>query len=153
VALLFRDPPPGERLLRAQRATKHGGRLEHRWLRASTVLAACLQEAGWPDVGLVLAVETHVSWPAHPTCPPRQDVRYFLSSLPATAPPAALLRFVRTHWHIESRLHWPRDVTLGDNACQVRVGRAPQALAALRNAVLGLLYSHGQPDRAASIRA
>ncbi|HEV2458111.1 MAG TPA: hypothetical protein VGS80_07065 [Ktedonobacterales bacterium] len=71
----------------------------------------------------------------------------------ARTPPAALLAFVRTHWHIENRLHWPRDVTLGEDACQVRVGRAPQALAAVRNAVLGLLHGHAAPNCAAAIRA
>lgn len=153
VALLFREPPPGERFLTARTVTKHGSRLEQRQLRASAVLAAYLQEAGWPAVHLVLAVESWVHWPAHPTRAPRHDVRYFLSSLPATTPPAALLQFVRTHWHIENRLHWPRDVTLGEDACQVRTGRAPQALAAVRNAVLGLLHSHRLANCAASIRA
>jgi predicted transposase YbfD/YdcC len=153
VALLFRAPPPGERFLAAQTVSKHGGRLEERQLRASAGLAAYLQEAGWPDVGLVLAVETWVRWPAHPTRVPRHETRYFLSSLPASTPPATLLRCVRTHWHIENRLHWPRDVTLGEDACQVRVGRAPQALAAVRNAVLGLLRGHGRANCAASIRA
>jgi hypothetical protein len=40
VALRLREPPPGERCLTAQRVTKQGGRLEHRQLRASAVLAA-----------------------------------------------------------------------------------------------------------------
>ena len=153
VAVLFRDPPLGERLLCARSVTKHGGRLETRHLRASAVLAAYLQEAGWPDVGLVLAVETTVRWPAHPTRPPRHDVRYFLSSLPAMTPPTALLAFIRQHWYIENRLHWPRDVTLGEDACQVRVGHAPQALAALRNAVVGLLHRPVHANCAAIIRA
>ena len=153
ITLLFREPPPGEGFLSAQTVTKHGGRLETRRLRASAVLAAYLQEAGWSDVQLVLAVETWVRWPAHPTRPTRHDVRYFLSSLPATRAPATLLRLVRSHWHIENRLHWLRDVTLGEDAYQVRIGRAPQALAALRNTVLSLLHRSPQPNRAAAIRA
>jgi predicted transposase YbfD/YdcC len=153
VALLFREPPLGERFLSVQTVTKHGGRLEQRRLQASAVLGAYLQEMDWPDVGLVVAVETTVRWPAHPTRSSRHELRYFLSSLPATTPPAVLLQFVRTHWHIENRLHWPRDVTLGEDACQVRVGRAPQALAAVRNAVMNLLHGHGLANCAASIRA
>jgi len=46
---------------------------------------------------------------------------------------------VRRHGQIENRLHWPRDVTLGEDARQVRSGCAPHVLAAVRNAVLGLL--------------
>ena len=152
VALLFTDPPPGERFLTAQTVDKHGGRLEERRLRASATLAAYLQAAGWPDVGLVLEVETWVRWPAHPARPVRHELRYFVSSRPADTPPAEALRAVRRHWHIEHRLHWPRDVTLGEDACQVRSGHAPQALAAVRNAVLGLLHGHGVPNRAAALR-
>lgn len=70
-----------------------------------SLLTAHLQEAGWPDVGLVLAVEITVRWPAHPARIPRHDVRYFLSTLPAPTLPTAPLRFVRTHWHIENWLH------------------------------------------------
>jgi len=153
VVLLFRDPPPGEVLLTVQTVDKHGGRLERRQLRASACLAAYLQEAGWPDVGLVLAVESWVSWPRHPDRSIRHELRYFLSSLPATTSPAEVLQRVRLHWHIENRLHWPRDMTLGEDACQVRTGRAPQALAAVRNAVLGLLHGHGVANGAAASRA
>ncbi len=152
IQLLFSDPPPGERFLTAQTVDKHGGRLEQRRLRASATLAAYLQEAGWPDVGLVLEVASGVSWPHHPTRPVRHEIRYFVSSLPATTPPAEALRRVRLHWHIENRLHWPRDVTLGEDASPVRSGRAPQALAAVRNAVLGLLHAHQVPNCAATIR-
>jgi hypothetical protein len=152
IPLLFTDPPPGERFLTTQTVTKHGGRLEERRLRASATLAASLQEAGWPDVGLVLEVASGVRWPRHPARPVRHEMRYFVSSLHVTTPPAAALRRVRAQWHIENRLHWPRDVTLGEDACQVRSGRAPQALAALRNAVLGLLHGHQAPNGAAAIR-
>jgi predicted transposase YbfD/YdcC len=152
VALLFADPPPDEVFLTAQTFDKHGGRLEARHLRASATLSAYLQAAGWPAVGLVLEVETWVRWPAHPTRPGRHEVRHFVSSLSADTPPEVALRAVRTHWHIENRLHWPRDVTLGEDACQVRSGHAPQALAAVRNAVLGLLHAHHLPNLAAALR-
>lgn len=152
IVLLFIDPPSGEVFLRAQTLDKHGGRLERRHLRASACLSAYLQEAGWPEVGLVLEVESWVSWPLHPTRPVRHERRYFVSSLPPTTPPAEVLRRVRLHWRIENQLHWPRDVTLGEDACQVRSGLAPQALAAVRNAALGLLHGHHLPNAAAAIR-
>lgn len=40
---------------------------------------------------------------------------------------------------IENRLHWHRDVTLGEDHSQVRSGRAPQVLAVLNNTVLALM--------------
>lgn len=152
IVLLFHEPPPGAVFLTAQTADKHGGRLERRQLRASATLADYLQAAGWPDVGLVLEVEAWVSWPQHPARPGRHAIRSFVSSLPAATPPAEALRQVRLPWHIEHRLHWPRDVTLGEDACQVRAGHAPQVLAALRNAVLGLLRAHRVPNLAAALR-
>lgn len=152
IALLFREPPPGEGFLEAQTLDKHGGRLERRHLRASALLATYLQTAGWPDVGLVLEVASWVSWPRHPARPARHEIRHVVSSLPATTPPATVLQRVRRHWHIENRLHWPRDVPLGEDASQVRSGSAPQALAAVRNAVLGLLHGPHLPNAAAAIR-
>lgn len=153
VALLFDDPPPGERFVTATTVSKHGGRLEVRHLRASATLAGYLQAAGWTAVGMVVEVNSQVRWPQHPTRPVRQQLRYYVTSLPETTPPAVLLRLVRRHWHIENRLHDVRDVTLGEDACQVRCGRAPQVLAALRNAIVGLLHQHRESNLAAMLRA
>jgi predicted transposase YbfD/YdcC len=152
VRLLFDEPPPGERFLTARQVDQHGGRLEVRQLRASATLAAYLREAGWEAAGLVLEVETTVRWPAHAARPVRHQVRYFLTSLPAHTRPAEALRATRLHWHIENRLHWPCDVTLGEDACQVRSGHAPQALAAVRNSVVALLRGHGVSNLAAALR-
>ena len=52
---------------------------------------------------------------------------------------AQLLEGVRDHWRVENQLHYVRDVTLGEDACRVRTGTAPQNLAACRNAVVCLL--------------
>jgi hypothetical protein len=59
---------------------------------------------------------------------------------------------VRVHWHIENRLHLIRDMTLGEDACQVRSGHAPQALAVVRTIVVGLLRQHRVPNFAATLR-
>ena len=45
-----------------------------------------------------------------------------------------------------------RDVTFGEDACQVRTGAAPQVLAALRNVVIGLLRNAGWTNTAAGLR-
>jgi predicted transposase YbfD/YdcC len=153
VTLLFTDPPPGERFLTARTMDKPSGRLEDRRLRASAVLAGYLQAAGWVDAELVLEVEATVRWPGQPERPARHEVRSFLSSLAATTSPRGALQAVRRHWPIENRRHWPRDMTLGEDACPVRSGHAPQALAAVRNTVVGLLHQHRVPNLAAALRA
>lgn len=50
-----------------------------------------------------------------------------------------LLALSRQHWSIENRLHYVRDVSMGEDACPVRSGQAPQLLAALRNLTIGLI--------------
>ncbi|GCF11195.1 hypothetical protein [Dictyobacter arantiisoli] len=50
-----------------------------------------------------------------------------------------LLELNQKHWFIENRLHYRRDVTLGEDACQVRVNGAPQVLAALNGEILALM--------------
>jgi hypothetical protein len=148
-------------------------------LCVSATLAGYLPTAGWPDAALALAVATTVRWPRQPrqprqpSNPVRHEGRYFLSSLPACTRPMDLLALVRRHWHRENRLHWPRDVTFGDvtfgdvtvgdvtvgdvtvgaDACQGRSGHAPQALAGVRNAVLGLLRRRQVGNLAAALRA
>ena len=62
-----------------------------------------------------------------------------------------LLALVRDHWKIENSLHYVRDVTLGEDACRVRRGTAPQVLAALRNSVVHLLQGVEAESRAAAI--
>jgi hypothetical protein len=59
----------------------------------------------------------------------------------ASAP--RLLRIARQHWQIENCLHYVRDVSLGEDACRVRSGSAPQLLAGLRNAVIRLIRGTG----------
>jgi predicted transposase YbfD/YdcC len=80
------------------------------------------------------------------------EVVYGITSLSAEEADAGrLLGFVRDHWQIEKGLHYVRDVTLGEDACRVRKGAAPQVLAALRNAVVHLLAEVESDSRPAAI--
>jgi len=68
------------------------------------------------------------------------EVVYGITSLSMKqANAATLLAILRDHWQIENGLHYVRDVTLGEDACRVRSGTAPQVLAALRNTVIHLM--------------
>jgi predicted transposase YbfD/YdcC len=79
------------------------------------------------------------------------EVAYGITSLtPQEADAKRLLQLVREHWRIENCLHYVRDVTLGEDACRVRKGDAPQVLAALRNAVVHLLAGVQAGSRAAA---
>ena len=79
------------------------------------------------------------------------EVAHGITSLrPEQATAVRLLGLVREHWLIENRLHWVRDVTLGEDACRVRKGSAPQVLAALRNAAVHLLAGVEAESRVAA---
>ncbi|WP_203872160.1 transposase [Planomonospora parontospora] len=63
-----------------------------------------------------------------------------------------LAGWVRGHWPIENRLHWVRDVTFGEDHCQVRTANAPRVTAGLRNLVIGVLCRSGSGNLAKTIR-
>jgi hypothetical protein len=72
------------------------------------------------------------------------EVNYGLLSLsPDQLDLDTVLTRWREQWHIENKLHWVRDVVMGEDASRVRRGHAPQVLAALRNAVITLTDAFG----------
>ena len=79
-------------------------------------------------------------------------MRDFVTSLDASWAAQDLLAMVRAHWRIENTLHYVRDVTLGEDASAVRSGAAPRVMAALRNAILGVLHRRGWRNIAAALR-
>ncbi len=82
------------------------------------------------------------------------EVVYGITSLSALAADAEmLLGYTQGHWGIENGLHYTRDVTLGEDRCRVRRGRAPRVLASLRNVAVYLLRNANYPSAAAAVRA
>jgi predicted transposase YbfD/YdcC len=142
---LFADPPPGEVFPTAVRWDQHGDRVETRRLWASSALQGYLT---WPGAQQVARVERVCVRQGTRT----RKVRYFITSLGPEVGAAALLAHIRGHWSIENRLHWVRDVTLGEDASQVRSGSAPQVLAALRSTVIALVRNAGWTNIAEALR-
>jgi hypothetical protein len=64
----------------------------------------------------------------------------------------AQAEFVVCDYTIENRFHYRRDVTLGEDACQVRIKEAPQALAALNGGILALMDYLGVSNVASQMR-
>ena len=142
ITTLFTQPPTPLVADAADEVTtcdKGHGRLELRTLARSAALNEYLT---WPAVGQVLRrtcqrVDLTTGEIA-------EEVSYGLTSLtPREASAAQLETLWRGHWTIENRVHRVRDGTWGEDASQVRVGHAPQALAALRNGLLSLLRACG----------
>jgi len=163
VALSFADLwTPRQRVVMGDR---HGDREERRTLEASTEVVAYLAEpeAGgteeekigdWPGVGQVCRVVREVEYVSGERAgqTTREAAFALTSLLPQQADPARLLALWRGHWQIENGLHYVRDVTLGEDACQVRSGSAPAVFAACRNTTLNLLRRAGHANIAAALR-
>jgi predicted transposase YbfD/YdcC len=67
-------------------------------------------------------------------------VSYGITNLPrAYADAKALLGFKRKHWHVENRLHYRRDVTMREDASQIRTKGVPEVFAALNGGMLALM--------------
>ena len=69
----------------------------------------------------------------------RQVVYAITSLAPDALNAAQLLELARAHWQIENSLFRVRDGTFAEDACRVRSGNAPAALAHLRDASLTLI--------------
>lgn len=107
---------------------------------------------GWPGLLTCCKVRRETWGRKGPESHECQDA-YLISSLDLRRHTAAeLLEFNRGHWRVENSLHHVRDVTMGEDACRVRKGAAPQVLAAVRNATLALLKRAGCTNIAAALR-
>jgi predicted transposase YbfD/YdcC len=83
----------------------------------------------------------------------QREVVFAITSLTRREASAGrLLELARGHWGIENRLHWVKDVVLGEDACRVRTGGGPQILSGLRNAALRLLHRNGLGKIASAVR-
>ena len=135
IAAHFLDAPSTLAIQSHHTLEKGHGRIERRVIEATAAPQAWIS---WPGAKQVL----------RRTCT-RRDVKsgkttvcvsYGVTSLsPTTATPADLERLWRHHWTIENKTHYIRDVSMGEDACQVRTANAPRALTILRNIVLNAL--------------
>jgi hypothetical protein len=162
--VLLRRTLPDVQLQVAQECSPKArhGRRETRtlWALHSPLLNAYLGSAGtvgapWPGVAQVCRLQRVVWRRERPlgAWQPTAEVAYAITSWgPAQATARALLQRWRVHWHIENRLHWVRDVTLGEDASQIHTEQAPLVFATLRNAARTLLPWLGRPSVAAAQR-
>jgi predicted transposase YbfD/YdcC len=153
IALLF-DFPPWTRQERdqeywsCQSQEKKHGRLEMRTTECSSALGDYLH---WPGAQQVIRRTCRRRDPH--TGQTVQETTYGITSLShAQASPAQIESLWRGHWTIENRVHYVRDVTMGEDASQAHSGSIPQALAALRNVILALFRYRGWNNIADAIR-
>ncbi len=137
------------------------GRREVRvfWALADPQLNAYVGSSGthgtpWPHLRQICAVERHrLTIRRKKIIATEVEVRYYVTSLaPERADAKALLALARSHWGIENRLHYVRDVTFDEDRSQMRSGAVPQTFAACRNLAIALLRHSGATNIAAALR-
>ncbi|MGJ0182813.1 ISAs1 family transposase [Corynebacterium glyciniphilum] len=82
------------------------------------------------------------------------EIVYLLCSLNhIDAPVQKIAEWGQSHWHIENRLHWVRDVIFDEDRCQIRTGAGPRVMATLRSMAISLLRLVGETCIAEATRA
>jgi predicted transposase YbfD/YdcC len=136
--------PPAGRV--ATTIEKAHGRIEKRTLRTTTILTKRQEWVGL-EQGFELVRERTVQGKK------TVEVVHGITSLSSQRADATrLLELSRGHWAIENKLHYKRDVTMGEDASRVRKGAAPQVMAALRNSVIHVLSDVVAPSLASAMR-
>ena len=129
--------------------SQHGDRVECRQVTASTALVGY---SDWPGLQQALRVDRRV---IHKRTGEvlRAETAYAVTSLrPRRAAPPRLLGLWRGHWSVEHQRHDIRDVAFDEDRATVRAGRAPQVMAAFRNAAIGVIRRPGTTKITATCR-
>lgn len=132
---------------------KGHGRLETREIWTSTELNGYID---FPHVGQVFCIRRTTTDLAGNVVKGRKsitDVVYGLTSLtPLKGSPETVLAHNRSHWHVENRLHYVRDMTYDEDRSQVRKRNGPHAMATIRNVAISLLRLAGVQNIAVATR-
>ena len=139
VARFFADPPPG--LIHSTHETTDAdhGRLEERRHTVCHDVSWMWSDRRYPDeprfphLAMIGMVETRVERGGKL----ESERHYYLSSTRLDAETFA--KAVRTHWHIENRLHWTLDVVFHDDLVRLRTGHGPENMAVIRHCAMNLV--------------
>jgi predicted transposase YbfD/YdcC len=128
--------------LSAQKVNKGHGRIELRTIITSEMLNTY---AAWPGLAQVYRLERKFQWRRNGrTYRTSCEVEFGITSLTRKeVSPQQLLQIRRTHWGIETGLHYRRDVTLQEDATRMTVGDTGKVMASINNLVLALIRQAG----------
>ncbi len=91
------------------------GRIEQRHCEVVTDLRFVDEAANWPNLNSIIRLASNRTDKA--SGKQTTQVRYFISSL---TDGKAIAQAIRTHWHIENRLHWILEVQFGEDTQRKR---------------------------------
>jgi predicted transposase YbfD/YdcC len=138
IAQYFKDAAPAK-LDQLQTTDGDHGRIEVRYHLVSHDVDWLITdrrfpgEPRFPGLKAIAMVEAEVERAGHTS----KERRYFLSSMPIDA--RLFAKAVRSHWHIENRLHWVLDVVFHEDLSRLRSGAGPQNMATIRHMAMNLI--------------
>ena len=119
-----------------EKASKDHGRVEQ---RSVEVMNAYFRMIDYPHVKQVFRVKRYVK--QIKTGRESVEYAYGITSVDAQRASAEqLLAWNRGHWAVETKNHYRRDVTFGEDGCKSRVGFAPANNAVCANIALAVIF-------------
>lgn len=131
--------------LSAQKVNKGHGRLETRIITTSEMLNAY---STWPGLSQVYRLERQFQWfRSGRVYRTSHEIEFGITSLSRTKiTPAHLMKIRRTHWGIETGLHYRRDVTFKEDATRMTIGNTSKVMAAINNLVIAMIQQAKYPN-------
>jgi predicted transposase YbfD/YdcC len=118
-----------------KKVQKGHGRLEVREIWTSTQMNDYYAK-DWTGIAQVFMIRRTVREKGEE----RIQIVYGITNLPRKKANAQrILELNQKHWSVENCLHYRRDVTLGEDASQVRIKGAPETLAVINSGILALM--------------
>jgi predicted transposase YbfD/YdcC len=126
---------PGGKLRHHRQVETGHGRTETRDTFVAPATAEMVAGGAWPGLAtVVMVIRQSID---HATGRGTDEVRYFLSSLPARV--RRLAEAVRRHWGVENGLHWVLDVAFHEDRMRQRDRTGVENLALLNRLAVSLL--------------
>lgn len=127
---LFLDDPETPNLAAARTVDADHCRIETRIAAISTDIDWLQAGHKWPGRAAIGKIERARETPDKTT----HETAHFLLSTAFS--PERFLQVVRSHWEVETQLHWRRDVAMNEDQRRDRSDNGPHNLAVLRHMVL-----------------
>ena len=105
---------------------KDHGRIETRECTTITNLEWLLEPSQWMNMKCVVKIKATVFKDDKETT----EERFYISSLDGDA--TLINHAIRTHWHIENKLHWILDVIFREDYCRLRGGNGAENMNIIR---------------------
>jgi predicted transposase YbfD/YdcC len=132
---LFDEEGPAGKMRHHQEVETGHGRTEARDTYVAPAPQALVSTGAWVGLASLVMVMRHCV--DHATGQVSDEVRYFISSLPAKV--KRLAHAVRQHWGIENGLHWVLDVAFNEDRMRQRDRHGIENLALLNRLAVSLL--------------